>query len=230
MAIKYITLLTNILEWQQKQELLDETIERNSNDMGTIKSEYVDKQPYSDIVPIKRTHFNETNSNRLLMIAPAMKIESSKHQVDVQRPIKAEIVAADEHRMGEERRSRYTSVTGVHNLHRNNILPEPNNNNVFVGLGVANSSAFYLQQNPTNSLTIKVDNLPLNSNASAHSTDNCAGDHSVSNSKGNKYFENKNGVRTTAKCVKNNNMAISKRKTSNNGKYCAVSDKKKKET
>lgn len=232
MAIKYITLLTNILEWQQKQELLDETIGRNGNAIDTIKSEYVDEQPYSDVVPIKRARLNETSSNRLLMIAPTMKIESSQHQVDVQHPIKTEIVSAEELQIGRAHRNRRTSMTTAHKLHRNDILPESNNNNdnnnLFVGLGVVNSSAFYLQQKSTNSLTINVDNLPLNSNASTHLTENGAGDNnSESNSNGKKYFENKNVLRTGAKCVKNNNIAISKRKTPNNGKYCAVNDKKK---
>lgn len=219
MAIKYISLLTNILEWQKKQELLNETIERNGNAADIIKSEYAAKQPYSDIVPIKRAHFNESNSNRLLMIAPAMKIDSAKHHMQVQRPIKAEIVATDELRSVNGHRNRQTAMTmsSAPNLHRSHISPEQNNNNVFVG--VANSSTFYLQQKATNSLTIKVENLPMNPNC----------DNSESNANGNKCFESKNTHRNAAKCVKNNGIANGKRKTPNNGKYCAVSDKKKKE-
>lgn len=214
MAIKYITLLTNILEWQKKQELLNETTERNGNAADIIKSEYMVKQPYSDIVPIKRAHFNESNSNRLLMIAPA------KQQMQVQRPIKAEIVAADEPRSVNGHRNKHLAMnmSSAHQLHRNNISQEPNNNNkVFVG--VANSSTFYLQQKATNSLTIKVEKLPINSN--------CDNSESISN--GSKCFESKNTHRNGANCAKSNSFANGKRKTSNTAKYCAVGDKKKKE-
>lgn len=217
MSIKYITLLTNILEWQKKQELADESVERGGN---MIKAEYADKQPYSDIVPIKRAHFNESNGNRLLMIAPTMTIESTQH------PIKAEIVAADELRLLNGHRNRHPSTGSVHSSYRNHISPEQNNN-VFVG--AANSSAFYLQQKATNSLTIKVESLPSNSNAHTHPTEKFAGDSSESN--GNKYFENNSILRNVVKCVKNNNnIANSKRKAGNSsGKYCVASEKKKKE-
>lgn len=219
MAIKYITLLTNILEWQKKQELLNETIERNGNAADIIKSEYVAKQPYSDIVSIKRAHFNESNSNRLLMIAPAMKIDAAKHQMQTQRPIKAEIVAADELRSPSSHRNRHTTMnmSSAHNLQCNGISSEQNNNNAFVG--VANSSTFYSQHKATNSLTIKVEKLPTHSNC----------DINESNLNGVKCFESKNTHRNAAKCVKSNSIGNGKRKTVNTAKYCGVSDKKKKE-
>lgn len=218
MAIKYITLLTNILEWQQKQELLDESIDRSTNAIDMIKSEYTEKQPYSEIVPIKRTHLNETSSNRLLMIAPSM-----KHQMDTQRPIKAEIVTTDELRMGHEHRSRNPQVA---NINRTGILPEPNNNNnAFVG--GANSSAFYPQQKQAHSLSIKVD--LSSSSMNAIGAEKCNGANNESHSRASKYFENKNISRNVVKCVKNSNVANGKRKTINSGKYCSAIEKKKKE-
>lgn len=229
MAIKYITLLTNILEWQEKQELIDDPIERSGGGGGgsVIKSEFADKQPYSNIVSIKRTQFHETNSNRLLMIAPAMKTESTKHQIEMQRPIKAEIIAADELRLLNGNRNSHPHASNACIAHRNNILPEKNNN---VFERVANSSAFYLQQKATNSLTIKVENLPLNSNSNSKLSEKFADDCGEARSNGNKYFDSKNLFQNAAKCVKNNNIANNKRKPFANGKYCGMSgDKKKKE-
>lgn len=216
MAIKYITLLTNILEWQKKQELPNET---NGHTSSAIKSEYTDKRPYSDIGPIKRAHFSESNGNRLLMIAPTLKIESTKHQIEVHRSIKAEIIASEDLRLVNGHRNGHTSMTNTHILHHINILPEQNNNsNDFVRH--TSTSPFYPQLKATNSLTIKVENLPSNSNIEAR-------DESHSNA--NQIFDNKNIVRNVVKCAKNNNTANGKRKATNAAKYCALNDKKKKE-
>lgn len=61
MAIKYIRLLTNILDWQKAQEA-----ERNNNIMNSVKKERVDESSSVN----RPTHLNEINSQRLLMIAP----------------------------------------------------------------------------------------------------------------------------------------------------------------
>lgn len=61
MAIKYIRLLTNILEWQKKQE---HSIERNNNLIDSVKTEKPDENPTNS------QQLNEINSQHLLMIAP----------------------------------------------------------------------------------------------------------------------------------------------------------------
>lgn len=76
MAIKYIRLLTNILEWQKKQEQL---MERNNNTIDTVKCEQVEKSVNKDDITINqqkngnathRSNVNDVNAQRLLMIAP----------------------------------------------------------------------------------------------------------------------------------------------------------------
>lgn len=62
MAIKYIRLLTNILDWQKTQEA-----ERNNNIINSVKKERVNASSSVN----RPTHLNEINSQRLLMIAPS---------------------------------------------------------------------------------------------------------------------------------------------------------------
>lgn len=78
MAIKYIRLLTNILDWQKKQEQLSQSMERNNNTIDSVKREHVEKsankepnnnQQRNSNVALK-TNVNDVNGQRLLMIAP----------------------------------------------------------------------------------------------------------------------------------------------------------------
>lgn len=85
MAIKYIRLLTNILEWQKKQEKQShQTIERNNNSIDSaVQCDHNDNTMHKDsssssnnngpknsIQMLKSTNLNDGNAQRLLMIAP----------------------------------------------------------------------------------------------------------------------------------------------------------------
>lgn len=72
MAIKYIRLLTNILEWQKKQEQLSQTsIERNNNSIDSVEKsvnkEVTNNHQKNTSVMLKS---NDGNAQNLLMIAP----------------------------------------------------------------------------------------------------------------------------------------------------------------
>lgn len=82
MAIKYIRLLTNILEWQKKQEQLNQTtMERNNNNtIDAVKCEQTDKalnkeshtnnQQLKNGNAMHKSNVMDVNAQRLLMIAP----------------------------------------------------------------------------------------------------------------------------------------------------------------
>lgn len=72
MAIKYIRLLTNILEWQKKQEQQHQ--ERNNNTIDSAKFDQVEKAMNKEVTNSQKNapklNVNDGNVQRLLMIAP----------------------------------------------------------------------------------------------------------------------------------------------------------------
>lgn len=72
MAIKYIRLLSNILEWQKKQE----PIERNNNSIDSVQCDQMEKPVNKDSTnnihksSMMKSNLNDGNAQRLLMIAP----------------------------------------------------------------------------------------------------------------------------------------------------------------
>lgn len=75
MAIKYIRLLTNILEWQKKQEHQNQCkIERNNNTIDAIhrdRSEAINMHKGAAKSHSKKSTVADLNGQRLLMIAPS---------------------------------------------------------------------------------------------------------------------------------------------------------------
>lgn len=106
MAIKYIRLLTNILEWQKKQELQNQcSIERNNNTIDSAHREHnrknqgaANNRSKSANAVIKST-VTDTNGQRLLMIAPTFVncdgSSSSGNSSDLCPLIKGDAVAND---------------------------------------------------------------------------------------------------------------------------------------
>lgn len=79
MAIKYIRLLTNILDWQKKQEHQNRvTSERNNNTIDSAQCEPIEKSGNKDSANnlsksanlMLKSNLNDGNAQRLLMIAP----------------------------------------------------------------------------------------------------------------------------------------------------------------
>lgn len=153
-AIKYITLLTNILEWQQKQDqVIEESPERNRITVETIKSEYFDRLTNGinsqNANCGKGANFNGTN-HRLLMIAPNVHCDQLllKH-FDERHHIKAEIIGTDEFGAAN-----YQGIAAAERKSDKMIKSkEINNNNQTFGL---------TQQLFRNLLSIKVENISTN--------------------------------------------------------------------
>lgn len=98
MAIKYIKLLSGILEWQKNQELQNVEPNGRNNKINGTKFETTDKHQNSE-----QLNQLKSSANCLLMIAPQRNgpIESHRHPSNQQCAIKTELVSSDDTKNGK---------------------------------------------------------------------------------------------------------------------------------
>lgn len=234
MAIKYISLLTNILEWQKKQEAnRHPTNEKNNNTISTIKSELNDKskgntEPYESCM--KKSN-NVNHPNRLLMIAPTHSVNCStiaKKSTGSCTQIKNE---RDEKQVNSHNSGKYSDSNGRKSCLEENFGELGTSELINGSFSSAPPSA--CRQNQL--LSIKVENSgtnpgvlmqkPMLNVCGGSSMFNGSSDLTIiSNSNGNRFFDEKSRTRAI---VKNTRNANSKRKLSNCRDY-SNGDKKRK--
>lgn len=208
MAIKYIRLLTNILDWQKTQEA-----EGNNNIMNSVKKERVDA---SSLVN-RPTHSNEINSQRLLMIAPTF----GSRQVMPANAIDARQVRhfdTDDNTINSLMKKSHEnySNTNVANYHNGNIL------SIKIET-ISNGSGILLQDIDStkpheilNSFNKIANSFGVNGslNSDSQNINLCTN--------GKQYIEGKSRIGAPNKLTKN-----SKRKSSNCREYSSVEKKRK---
>lgn len=172
MSIKYITLLTNVIEWQKKQQQAVENsvecigndgdsasieIGRTHNKSNSIKLEFIEKranglnhEKHNQVNGLSSDKNVSQSSHRLLMIAPNAHCDSLLAK---QRTIKAEVTNGDEISLANSMDTvEHNAVNNGNNL----VSLKVNNNNV-------NNNFASMQQrffrNNNNLLSIKVENM-----------------------------------------------------------------------
>lgn len=212
MAIKYIRLLTNILDWQKTQEA-----ERNNNIMNSVKKERIDASSSVN----RQIHLNEINSQRLLMIAPTF---GNRHTMPA-NAIDARQVRnfdGDDNTInGLMKKSHENySNTNVANYHNGNILSikiETISNGSGISFQDNNSTKPHEISNTFNKISNSFGvNGPLNSNS--QNINLCLN--------GKQFIEEKSRHDAPNKLTKNKTQC-NKRKSSNCREYSAAEKKRK---
>lgn len=225
MAIKYISLLTNILEWQKKQER-SSINERNNNSIESIKNDINSKsasncQQASEHSTKKSN--NVSNSNRLLMIS------ASHNDVDTlaaKSSDSCQLIKIDQEKSTNFQNTKYCDASGkksdgnlcdlnVSNLNGGNYKCAPmpmSRHNQLLSIKIESSKANSSHLMP-NSMQTLCSATPIFSVASDQT-----------NSNRNQFFNEKPRPRATSKNARNGNA---KRKLNSCRDY-ANSEKKRK--
>lgn len=219
MAIKYIRLLTNILDWQKKQE--QQSIpERNNNVIESVKFEHTEKMMNKESNKNANTlhKSSDGNAQRLLMIAP------NYLNCDTTPVNSTEMCAAskteDVNRRLKMNAESYTNPTDAMG---NQIMCNFRSGNL-LSVKVESASSMMVQQHDA---TKPFEN---GRNAYAKGTINIVGNVSAENANRNanigRFFDDKSQTNVIAKPPKGRNTC-NKRKF-NNGRDIPTAEKKKK--
>lgn len=205
MAIKYIRLLTNILEWQKKQEQQQIT-ERNNNVIESVKFDHTEKLVNKELVKNSNTVLksNDGSGQRLLMIAPNY--------------LNCDTTSINSTEMCASSKSETNDVNRRLKINAENftIASDPMNNQIMCNFRSGNLLAVKVENAP--SLKVTGCNNGMMANNSVENANR--------NANLNRFFDDKSHTNVIVKPPKSRN-ACNKRKFSNGRDVPTVEKKKK---